>query len=113
MDHAELLVEVAGSRAKWRVRLLVVHLPVAVQKHHRLAHLDELEGDVQGDGDEVAVQDVRGEERDDANLGGVFGVKHHIRVAGVHVPVLGGHILDPRAADDTRDGSHHAQQTEH
>ena len=113
VDHAELLVEVAGSRAKWRVRLLVVHLPVAVQKHHRLAHLDELEGDVQGDGDEVAVQDVRGEERDDANLGGVFGVKHHIRVAGVHVPVLGGHVLDPRAADDARDGSHHAQQAEH
>mmetsp|Transcript_9712 Transcript_9712/g.39315 ORF Transcript_9712/g.39315 Transcript_9712/m.39315 type:complete len:261 (+) Transcript_9712:1871-2653(+) len=55
VNHAELLVEIAGPRSHRRVRLLVVHLPVAVQKHHRLAHLDELERDVQGNGYEVAV----------------------------------------------------------
>jgi len=52
--HAQLLVQVGGARDGGRVRVFVVHLPVLADEQHALRDLHDLDGHVQGYGDEVA-----------------------------------------------------------
>ena len=74
---ATRLIEVRGASLCWCVCLGVIHSPVLANEHAALEDLDHFQRDVQGDGDQVTVQD---EARDE-------GVNtHHPRPFGVGVP---------------------------
>ena len=74
---ATRLIKVGGASLSWCVRLGMVHSPVLADENTTLKDLDHFQRDVQGNGDQVAVQD---EARDE-------GVNtHHPRPFGVCVP---------------------------
>lgn len=68
------LVEVGCASLGRRVCLCVVHGPVPADEDPTLEDLDHLHGDIQGDGDEVTVQDEAGDE-------GVYA--HHPRLVWI------------------------------
>ena len=60
LDLTELLDQVTCSGVRWGVGGRVVHEEVAVDEHD-LEELHHLQGDVQADGNKVAVRDDEGE----------------------------------------------------
>ena len=61
----QLLVEPRRAADKRRVAARVVHAPVGREQQRALEDLDDLQGDVQADRDEVAQQDDEAQQRDE------------------------------------------------
>lgn len=68
------LIEVGGASLGRRVCLCVVHGPVLANEHTTLEDLDHLQGYIQGDGDQVAIQNEARNEGIYAHHSGILGV---------------------------------------
>mmetsp|Transcript_31016 Transcript_31016/g.101117 ORF Transcript_31016/g.101117 Transcript_31016/m.101117 type:complete len:346 (-) Transcript_31016:482-1519(-) len=113
VDHSELLVEVRRAGEERRVRFLVVHLAVEVQKDHRLRNLHHLDRDVERDWDEVPQQN---ESRDDVRDGhhpGVVWVKLRLGILGKEEPLILGFVLRLNAERRTFDDAENGEDGEH
>lgn len=80
------LVEVGCASLSRRVRLCMVHIPVPANEDPTLEDLHHLHGHIQGDGDEVAVQDEAGDEGVKTHQTWLVGVGGCLRPVWCQVP---------------------------
>mmetsp|Transcript_13669 Transcript_13669/g.47221 ORF Transcript_13669/g.47221 Transcript_13669/m.47221 type:complete len:286 (-) Transcript_13669:967-1824(-) len=112
VNDAELLVQVGRAREEGGVRLLVVHVAVAVQYQH-LRHFHHLERHVQRDGDQVAEEDEGRYEVDGARQTGPVRVVFFSRVPRHEVPVVRHHLARPLAVHDRVHAAQGGEPSQH
>mmetsp|Transcript_30175 Transcript_30175/g.57950 ORF Transcript_30175/g.57950 Transcript_30175/m.57950 type:complete len:865 (-) Transcript_30175:203-2797(-) len=112
LNHPQLLVEVGGAAHHAHVQGRVVHAAVVADEVH-LGHLHQLDGDVERDGNEVAVQNEGGDKVPERHHHRLVRVKVRLRVPRHEVVHLLAEHGGPRGGEEGPHETHRKQQEEH